>query len=488
LDSYSANSLPFIKIMVKVKKHLFTVFTLVMLSGLYSCTDSNAIKEVRLGLYNNNELKIKLDIVTSREANVFAEYWLKGNNGPKFLSVGSHKATGHQLVLTNILPDTTYNYHIVSVANGDTAISKNYAFKSHALPLFLQEQFKAKTAANTQLPPEFGNGLMLINKRYAPGVAYLVDDNGRIRWYHMIDRLGFKVIRFTGDKTLIAILGRNDEPTSYGSEILEINLLGDTLLHLKKGQDDFKQTIHHEILKNSKGQLVTIFVDKRPMDLSAIGGSKTDTVSGDGILVMDKTGRQIKRWSVFDVMDPKKDPKILKTKKDWMHANSLSYDKDGNYLLSFFNNGQIWKIDQSTGKVIYKFGKGGTIAMPANCSFTQAHAAHINQHGDLMFFDNGTEKHQSGVYAIKINEQAKSAAVTSHLILPKEIFNGRMGSAYLINDTSTLVCCSKRHIIVLADEQGRLQWTMETSVPTYRAEFIKYSNIDPYLKPLTHHE
>ena len=36
--------------------------------------------------------------------------------------------------------------------------------------------------------------------------------------------------------SIISILGNNDEPTSYGSEILEINLLGDTLLHLKKEQ------------------------------------------------------------------------------------------------------------------------------------------------------------------------------------------------------------------------------------------------------------
>jgi arylsulfate sulfotransferase len=299
----------------------------------------------------------------------------------------------------------------------------------------------------------------------------------------MIDRLGFKVLHFTKDNTLLSILGRNDEPTSYGSEILEINLLGDTLLHLKKGQGDFKQTIHHEILKNDKGQLVTLFVDQKIMDLGSIGGGKKDTVNGDGIIVMDKTGKQVWKWSVFDVMDPLKDPHLLKTKKDWMHANSLNYDTDGNYLMSFYNNGQIWKIDSKTGKVIYKFGKGGTIAMPAECNFTQAHAAHINPQGNIMFFDNGVEKHQSGVFAMKIDEQGKSSKIAMHFQLPKEIFNGRMGSAYMINDTTTLVCCSKRHIIVLANSKGVLQWTMETSVPTYRAEFIKYKQLDPYLKP-----
>ena len=199
---------------------------------------------------------------------------------------------------------------------------------------------------------------MLINKRYAPGIAYFVDKRGTIRWYHMVDGLGFKVIHFTKDHTILSILGSNSEPTSYGHEILELNMLGDTVLHLKQGQNDFKQmTIHHEVIKNDKGQLVTIYVDKKIMDLSSVGGGKKDTVSGDGIIVLDKTGKKLWQWSVFDVLDPLKDKNIVKTRKDWMHANSLNFDKDGNYIMSFYNNGQIWKIDAHTGKLIWKFGK-----------------------------------------------------------------------------------------------------------------------------------
>ncbi|WP_221452733.1 aryl-sulfate sulfotransferase [Mucilaginibacter sp. FT3.2] len=450
---------------------------------LTGCGGPVLVKEIHLGLYKNNDLKIGIDVTTTGKADVYAEYWADSSAGKKYTSVVSKNADTHSFVLCNITPNTAYSYDIVVAANGKKTVSKVYTFKSHELPMFLQDQFNAKTADKTILPAEFKDGLMLINKRYAPGVAYLVDYKGHIRWYHMIDRLGFKVINFTKDNTLLSILGRNDEPTSYGSEILEINLLGDTLLHLTKGQGDFKQTIHHEILKNDKGQLVTIVVDQKIMDLTSIGGLKKDTVNGDGILVMDIKGRQVYKWSVFDVMDPLKDKKLLKTKKDWMHANSLNYDTDGNYLMSFYNNGQIWKIDAKTGKVIYKFGKGGDIAMPAECNFTQAHAAHVNAKGELMFFDNGVEKHQSGVFAMKIDEQHKSSKIATHFQLPKQIFNGRMGSAYMINDTTTLVCCSKRHIVVLVNNKGVLQWTMETSVPTYRAGFIGFKQLDPYLKP-----
>jgi outer membrane protein assembly factor BamB len=299
----------------------------------------------------------------------------------------------------------------------------------------------------------------------------------------MIDGTGFKVSHFTKDKTIISILGTNDEPTSYGSEILEVNLLGDTILHLKKGQGDLKYTIHHEIIKNNRNEIITLFVDERVMDLSAVGGSRMDTVKGDGIIVMDTTGRSVWKWSVFDIMDPLKDPQLLKTKKDWMHANSLNFDKDSSFIISFYNNGQIWKLDPRTGKIVWKLGKGGTISLPAECDFTQTHAVHINQAGSLMFFDNGVEKKQSEVFSLKLDEENKAAQVDFHFKLPKEVYNERMGSAYMVNDTTILCCCSKRHITILTNKKGVLLWTLNTAIPPYRAEFLTSKEVSPYLQP-----
>lgn len=463
-------------------KYIAVITTVATLAG---CSGSGVnIEEIRVGVHNNNELKIQINVITTQPADVYAEYWkVSGKDTGKLLSTVSRNAEKHSLILCNVIAQTDYAYHVVTEKNGVKTVSKIYTFKTNPLPMFLQEQFKADSAKTAKLPSVFSDGLMLINKRYAPGIAYFVDKKGAIRWYHMVDGLGFKVIHFTKEHTILSIMGGNEEPTSYGHEILEINMLGDTLLHLKKGQNDLPKTIHHEVLRNDKGLLVTIYVDKKIMDLGAIGGSKKDTVTGDGIIVMDKTGKKIWRWSVFDVLDPLKDPGLLKSKKDWMHANSLNYDKDGNYIMSFYNNGQIWKIDARTGKLIWKFGKGGTIAKPAECDFTQAHAVHINAQGNLMFFDNGVEKKQSGVFALKLDEKGQTSQIDMHIKLPREVFNGRMGSAYMINDTSVLVCCSKRHIVVLTNRKGNLLWTMETAMPTYRAEFIRSKDIAPYLKP-----
>lgn len=464
------------------KFFLVTGFLIVALAGPGCKTRSAAIEEISVGLHHNNELQIQLDVLTSQSTELYAEYWPDSlGMQHKKISTNSKNGFTHSLVLTDIFPKTKYTYQFVMMVAGERVTGKRYHFESRGFPLWLQDQFKYSCPDEKLIPRNFRDGFLLMNKRETPGLAYIVDYQGRLRWYHMVDGTGFKVAHFTKENTIISILGKNDEPTSYGSEILEINLLGDTLLHLKKGQNDFKETIHHEILKKNNNAVVTLFVDQRIMDLRKKGGLEKDTVNGDGILIMDSTGKKIWQWSVFEVMEPMADANLMKDKKDWMHANSLNYDIDSNFLVSFYNNGQIWKVDAKTGSVIWKLGKGGDVKISAGAVFDQAHAVHVNAAGSLMFFDNGVAKHQSEVFSFKMQDNKKSAIVDLHIPLPKEIYNDRMGSAYMVGDSNILVCSSKRHITVLTNRRGVLLWTLNTAIPPYRVQFIEANRLQPFI-------
>ncbi|MTH14233.1 aryl-sulfate sulfotransferase [Flavobacterium sp. LC2016-01] len=457
------------------------ILVLLVFTGC-SKNQGNGITNINIGTHSNNELKIQIDVTTKDNVQVYAEYWSdKEGIKKKITSPISKTGLEHSLVLCNIIPETNYSYQLTTIQDGKKKPSKVYTFKSRKLPEWLQKQFKANCPKPELLPANFKKGFMLLAKRETPGTAYIVDYKGNLRWYHTVEGTGFKVAHFTEEQTILSILGTNDEPTSYGSEILEINLQGDTLTHIKKGQGDFKQTIHHEILKKSANELVTITVDQKIIDLTSIGGKKQDTINSDGILIMDKKGKQLWKWSVFDDLDPLKDKNLLKTKKDWTHANSLNYDTDGNFLISFYNNGQIWKVDSKTGKVIWKLGKSGNMKMSPDTNFSQAHAAHIDQEGSLLFFDNGVDKKQSSVFALKINEKDKAVNLDFQIKLPKDIYNDRMGSAYMINKELFLVCCSKRHITVLTNKKGVLLWALESEIPPYRTQFIEEEKMKPFL-------
>ena len=466
---------------MKVGLSIAVVVWLVAAAGCkYS---GGSVRSIHLDEYRHNVLQIQVQATTVDSAAARVRYWPDsvGESGA-VVSAAAPRGLQHSMVLFDILPATRYSYRIVTSFAGGEESTAVYHFVSPELPMWLKNQFKATCDSPSLVPAAFKSGFMLMNKRETPGVDYIVDWKGRLRWYHTVDGTGFKVTHFTKDGTIVSILGRNDEPTSYGSEIMEINLSGDTIAYLKRGMGDLHYSIHHEILKNDSGQYLTLFVDQRLMDLRAIGGGARDTVNGEGILVLDRNGRKVWQWSVFDVVDPLKDPRLLKTRRDWMHANSLNFDRDGNFLVSFYNNGQIWKVDAHSGKLLWKFGKGGDFSMPEECRFTQAHAVHINRMGSLMFFDNGVENRLSEVYAVKLDQQRRVSFMDMHFRLPPDIYNDRMGSAYLITDSTVLCCSSKRKLTVLTNRKGMLLWDLETAIPPYRVEFLTREQVAPWLQ------
>jgi arylsulfate sulfotransferase len=340
------------------------------------------------------------------------------------------------------------------------------------VPFWIQDAIAVDSMPQAAIPARFREGYVLLSQRDEPGVLYLLNAGGKVVWYHAVKGTGFKTAHFTAHKTVLCILGSKAYATSYGNQVMELSLTGDTLLHLQKGEGDFTANVHHEVLLNPDNNIVMLNTVERMVDLSAAGGGKQDTVRSDGILVLDRKGRKQWEWTVFDALDPITDTAILRTRLDWMHANSLNYDKDGNYLVSFYNNGQIWKLDAHTGKVIWKFGRNGDFRFPDAAAFDMGHAVHINSDNDLMLFDNGVSRQQSQTLAFHLDEGNRTATVTLRSPLPAYLFNDRMGSAYLVDHNSILQCCSKRNTVLLTNRQGQPLWRLRCSFIPYRAEFI----------------
>ncbi|MCC6289525.1 MAG: aryl-sulfate sulfotransferase [Chitinophagaceae bacterium] len=450
----------------------------------YGCSSNCAqkVSEIRLSSPGNNAIRVNVAVFTTDTLDTYIKYWVKDGNTEVFNSPLSKHQLHHNLILTNLKAQETYEYSVVTKNNNCEATSKTYSFKTQDYPIWIKDAFKVICPDTLALPAKFKDGYVMVYRRELPGIFYFLNYNGEIVWYHQVNETGVKVAHFTDNKTILSILGNETYETSYGDEILEISLTGDTIFHLKKGQKDLQQTIHHEILLTPENNIATISVEQKIMDLSSVGGTKNDTIKSDGILILDRSGKKVWQWSIFDVLDPLKEKNIVKEHKDWMHANSLAYDKDGNFLLSFYNNGQIWKIDSKTGKVIWKFGKGGNFAIPKEMIFDQSHAVHLNKFGDLMFFDNGTSKKVSRTLSFTINESEKKASAVINTILPADTYNERMGSSYLVADTTLLTCASKRNAVLLTNMKSTFLWMLRTGTSPYRAEFISKEKLAPFIE------
>ncbi|WP_316818215.1 aryl-sulfate sulfotransferase [Pedobacter nyackensis] len=452
-----------------------------------ACVDSvfGTFRNIKLNeTADRNSLRVSVDFSSAKVEDAYVEYWLDGQKDKLFRTPVTTQKKDFKIVLTNLKFNSTYQYRIV-LGNGDVRTeSEVYSFITKDIPDQLIGLYHVDQKDEQALPAEFKEGSMLVYNRETPGCIAMLDYQGTLRWYQRFNNTGVKVAHFTKNQTVLAILAPMDYPTSYGNEILELSLTGDTIFHLKKGEQDFKQTIHHEILRNEKNQYLTLCAEERILDLRSVGGKAADTVKGDGILVLDKSGKKIWSWSVFEALDPLKEKNILKEAKDWMHANSLFIDTDGNYIISFYNNGQIWKVNALNKKVMWKFGKGGDFPLPKGDEFDQGHAVHVNNQKSLILFDNGTSKKRSRVLGFDLNEIAKQVSLKLQVQLKDGIFTDRMGSAYMINANTILTCISKQNQALLTDKNGAVLWSMMCANIPYRVEFIPFSDSKPYIDEL----
>lgn len=467
--------------------HLRFLFIGTMIAAMFlvGCNSQARISDVSLSeTVDKNSLRVSVDFSTNKTKDAYVEYWVNGQKDKLYTTPVSNKKSEFKIVLTNLKFNTDYQYRIVLGTKDNGVQSDVYSFTTKDIPDRLLGLYRVKDENAQGLPDEFKDGSMLVYNRETPGVIGMVDYQGNLRWYQQLKDTGVKVAHFTQNQTILSILAPMDYPTSYGNEILELSLTGDTVFRLKKGEKDFTQTIHHEILLNEVNQYVTLSAEERVFDLRSIGGGEADTIKGDGILILDRSGNKVWSWSVFDALDPLKEKNILKEASDWMHANSLFIDEDGNYIISFYNNGQIWKVNATNKKVMWKFGKGGDYALPDDAIFDQGHAVHINQKNNLMLFDNGTSKERSRILAFSLNEMDRQAVLETEVSLKEGSFTDRMGSAYMINNDAFLTCLSKQNTVLLTNGNGDNMWSMMCANTPYRVEFIPFSKSKPYIEAL----
>lgn len=455
------------------------LLAMVLLPALSCHKGKSDVVDVRITHPGNDVLAALVEVETAGPLDAFVTYWKSRQEDQPKVSEVSKAKQHHKFLLADLEPGQSYVLQVSTVAEGNAKAGEAHRFKTLDYRPGQKDTFEVVCADPALVPPVFKEGFVLVHRREEPGLIALLNAEGNVVWHYQA-KAGFKVVHFTEQKTFLCLLGTKDYQTSYGNAILEVSLAGDTLLYLKKGQNDFQQTIHHEILRNTQNELVTLCVEERVLDLRSKGGGARDTVRGDGILVLDREGRKVWKWTVFDALDPLQDEAIVQSRQDWMHANSLSFDRDGHYLISFYNNGQIWKVNAVTGKVMWRLGRGGDFSLPPMGVFDQAHAVHKDDRGWLLLFDNGVENKVSRSIAYRLDENARKAWLLINTMLPPSLYSDRMGSSYLIGDTALLQCSSKQKTVALTNFRGSVLWQLKSSVMSYRAQFIPKAMISTY--------
>ncbi|WP_184542066.1 aryl-sulfate sulfotransferase [Mucilaginibacter sp. FT3.2] len=424
------------------------------------------IKSIQLINLPDNRLRFKVRVTANKKCSMYLKYWIRNSNDTLYSDLSTDSVT-HTLNVMCTVAKTNYTFVVMAGNGADTTSSNPHQFATQSI--YQATPYFDLQSIDPSIEKEMKGKYFLTQILTQPGSMVIINYKGDIVWYQPFKK-GVKVTNWTPHHTILSIVGAEKIPSSGGDEIVETNLAGKEVLHWRVGKGEMDKLVHHELRYDNDNNIYALTFDKRVWDLTKVGGLAKDTVHADGIVVFNRLGHKLWEWSVLDHLDPLKDPLILKHKKDWVHANSLFKDKDGNFLISYRDLNQVWKVEYKTGKVLWKFGEGGDFPLQKNEYFASQHAVHINAKGQLMMLDNGTKTGITRAITFDMNEAAKTAKSTLIVTLPHDYYTTAKGDAHLFDGDKILFCLTDPRSFLVTDKGGKILWDIKVGGDPYRLE------------------
>lgn len=417
----------------------------------------------KITFHNNNVLLPTLEFQTSEETEAFVEYWPEGHADR---AQRSRHSTGkdHRIILLGVTQSSVYNYRIHT--SNPERVTNVLSFETGPLPAGVT-QIRKQLTDTTQFA-----GYVLVRRLSPQGVDVMLNNAGDIVWYHLYDSVVRRPFNWTAKNT---ILSEYDT-----ARIVEYDLYGDVIFDMDLKDQGIPNMLHHDAVFDAKGDVVALTHDSVKMDLRKFGYGKEQYIRGDGIVVFTTKGKKVWEWNILNVYDPRDHPnRKLDLTHSLGHANSIAMAADGNYVVSFRDFSQVWKINATDGSIMWTLGDGGDLKLDKEGYFLRQHAVSFNSNGELMLFDNGDRKirSESRVLSFALDEKNRQAELRTNVVLPRELSAEKMCSAVLIEPGKYLVCTTKKNgIITVVNDKADVLWRVDLSNPSYRAYYLE----DPF--------
>jgi hypothetical protein len=155
-----------------------------------------------------------------------------------------------------------------------------------------------------------------------------------------------------------------------------------------------------------------------------------------------KTGAVLFEWHsldhvpLTDTYSPVLDP------FDYFHVNSIDVDLDGNFLISARNTSAVYKLDRSTGKIIWQLGgRRSDFELGPSATFMYQHDARSHPDGTLTLFDDGPRPSSAQSRAIRLGLDlgGMRANVLQDYRRPDALASVAMGNAQVLGGDAMLV-------------------------------------------------
>ncbi len=157
---------------------------------------------------------------------------------------------------------------------------------------------------------------------------------------------------------------------------------------------------------------------------------------------------------------------------DYLHLNSVDLDTDGNLLLSARHTSTIYKIDRTSGQVMWRLGGRKTdIAVAADAAFSWQHDARREADGTLSLFDDDLAPNQSRGLVLDVDETGMTASLVRAYPHPGGIRSISQGSCQILPNGDMVVGWGSQPNVSEFDARGSLVFDAQLAAggSSYRA-------------------
>src|SRR3954454_8545973 len=391
------------------------------------------------------------------------------------------------IAILGLRPGTTYHSVIQVSSAAGLSSSDTLVYTTGELPELLERISISTTGASSP-------GLTLTSAQVGGNtvVAFAFDSSGAIRWYR----------QFPGTESVSGDLKQQPDGNftlyrgnSFGSqqvpgEYIEFTPSGDSLRSITVSPPRYLD--NHELLMtlgpDGKERLHFFQYEHRPVDLSFVGVRATIPVAGHQLVRLRSDGSTEFEWNAWDdvapsewIEPPPPDP-INPGEPDYDHPNSLGFDRDSNYIVSFRHLGQIMKIDARSGRIMWRLGgkkNQFTILNDPLNGFSAQHSARIMSNGNLLLYDTAPRHNPPESRAVEyaLDTTAKTATLVWQFRHSPIIYTPYVGLVQRLANGNTVVAYAQAGHVTEVGADASVRWEADIKVDGQPAFCYRLSRI-----------
>jgi Arylsulfotransferase (ASST) len=274
----------------------------------------------------------------------------------------------------------------------------------------------------------------------------IVDNSGELVWFRPLSSnatatlrpFNVRVQEYRGQQVLTWFQGEAVNGHGQGSYMIADSAY--QTLHEVRAGNGYQGDLHEFLITDAGTALFTCYGEVQA-DLTALGGSATGHYFDGVVQEVDiATGKVLFQWRCDEHIDLAESYAPVAALWDPFHVNSINVASDGNLIVSCRNTWTVYKIERSSGKILWRLGgKKSDFTIGPGARFEWQHDVTPQPGGRLSVFDNGagdsTVEKQSRGLLLAVDERHRTVTLTQQFLHSSPpVRTSALGSVQLLKD------------------------------------------------------